>query len=111
MPLIQNSDQIIDIEDDKEKFRFIQLWMQDASSVINGRVEFSSNIQSNLKSVVFAAANTDTTVAHGLAFPPNGYIVAGLSANMVIYDGALASTSSKITLKSSAVGTARLIFL
>lgn len=111
MSQIKASPEIMEITDKKEQMKYIQLFLQSVVDVVNGRIEFKDNVKISSQSVVFSAADTDTTVAHGLGRAPRGYLVVGLSAAMIIYDGSKAKTATNITLKSNAAGTAQIVFL
>lgn len=89
--------------------RFVDIVLDQITALVNGRLTFSDNFLQQTTSVTFSAANTDTTVPHSLGFLPNGYIVVGRSANMVIYDGATANTTTNLYLRSSATGSASII--
>lgn len=93
----------------KELPRFIDIFAQDVVNVVNGNLEFGTNVKTSLISAAFTSANTDATFNHSLGKVPTGYLVAGLSASMVVYAGSNASTNKTITLKSSAIGTASLL--
>jgi len=108
---IKSSSNITEIPTNEEKIRYIQLFLQDTQQVVNGRLDLATNTNSPVVSQAFSAANTDTTVNHNLGRAPRGYLVVGRTAAMIIYDGTVASNATTITLKSSAVGTARFIFL
>lgn len=107
MARITQSNDIVDSKGD-DRFRYIQLWMQDATNQVNGGLLFGQNIKGQILSITFAIINTNTTVSHRLGFIPTSYIVIGLSASLTVYDGTISFTSSQITLKGSALGTARL---
>lgn len=61
--------------------------------------------------VDFLSADTDTIVPHPLGRVPLGYLVVGLSANMVVYSGSVDSNERNVTLRASAAGTAWVLFL
>lgn len=111
MPQITTSDQITSIEDDPQKFRYIQLFLQNVKSILNGNIEFDKNMLINSFSVDFTVANSDTTIVHNLGKIPKGYIIIGKTVAMDVYDGTITSTTQNITLKSTVVGTAKIIFL
>lgn len=90
--------------------RFASMALDEVISVINGRLSLIDNLSLKVVSVNFNVANEEKEISHGLGFVPNGYIVVGASAPMSIYDGLNPSSASIIYLKSSAVGTARVIF-
>lgn len=111
MALIKASNKITEIREIGDKFRYIQRFLQDVKDIVNGRISVSQNIAFNPVSVVFSFADTNTRIKHGLTRAPRGYIVISATSSMNIYDGSEASTTSQITLKSSATGTAQIIFL
>ncbi len=89
--------------------RFVEIFAQDVVNVVNGNVEFGTNIKSTIVSVTFSASDTDTIVGHSLGKVPTGYIPVGLSWSMIVYTGSLSATNKQITLKSSATGTASIL--
>ena len=93
----------------EEVARFVEIFAGDCVNVVNGNLEFGANIKSASVRVTFTAANTDTVINHALGKPPSGYLIAGLSTNLIVYDGSMPSTKNTITLKSSAIGTATLL--
>ena len=111
MALIKESPNITEITEVPEKFRYVQLFLQAVAAVVNGRLTLAENHLMPSVSVAFTEADTNKTVTHGLGRAPRGYILTGLTANMVIYDGSIGATAQNITLKSSAAGTAKLLFV
>lgn len=109
MALIRASDQIENIREDKEKFRYIQLYLQDNTNQVNGGLEILKNLRQSVVSATFTSANTDTTFNHSLNSVPNGFIVIWLSAAMTVYNGSINASNTQITLRSSAVGTAQVL--
>lgn len=69
-----------------------------------------SNFRTSTVDAVFASANTETAIEHGLEEIPHGYITAGKTANGSVYDSTTTWTSNYAYLKASAVGTYRLVF-
>ena len=61
--------------------------------------------------VEFAAMDVDVEVQHRLGRIPQGFLVIGLSEAMVVYNGSAAPTESSFTLRSSAPGTALVLFV
>lgn len=110
MALPRNWWNVENIKDLPKQVEAITLFLKDVYSILNKGVAVTENLKGTLVTVEFPAANTDVSVRHGLAFVPQNYFVCGVSASMVIYDGATATTNSFIYLRSSAIGTAR-IFL
>ncbi len=96
--------------DEKDIRKYVTLVLVDIVDKVNGKLDLGVNVSGKIVSVPFTAANTDTTISHGLGKTPTGYLVVGLSTNMIVYDGTVAKNSSTITLKSSAIGTAQIYF-
>ncbi len=94
---------------DDEQARILALFGEQVLSVVNGNLDFATNINCKLMSISFATANANVSTAHSLGRQPTGYIVYQKSANLNVYDGTSANTSSVINLRSSAAGTASMI--
>lgn len=109
MGRVQSSTRVAGLNNINDLSKFVEICLDDIVNQLNGNVEFLKNMKLKTLSVAFTSANSDTTAIHGLGFVPNGYITYGLTASMTVYDGSAAWTSSTITLRSSAVGTARLM--
>lgn len=99
----------IDRQDDENVKRFTSLALDQIQQILNNGIMFSDNFDAKQLNVTFSAANTDTAAIHGLGRVPGGYVLVGANAAMSVYDGASASTSQVLYLKSSATGTARLL--
>ncbi len=89
--------------------RFTEICLVDIVARINGDLDFATNINCKLISVSFPAASTSVSIAHSLGRVVAGYIVTSLNANMVIFNGTGANSSSALSLQSSAAGTAGLL--
>lgn len=61
--------------------------------------------------VVFPSAFVDVAFAHGLGRVPVGYQVVGMSAPMVVYDGAASPSEDYLVLRSNEPGTAKILVL
>lgn len=77
--------------------------------VVNGNLDFSSNIRSSIITAQFTVATSDQQVAHGLGTVPSGYIVVGRSSNFNVFNGISPNTSDNIFLASSGAGTATIL--
>jgi hypothetical protein len=97
------------LKDEAELKKYLDMFGQNVVSVVNGKLDFQTNFNAKLISITFTAALSDTQVLHGLGRSPSGYIVTGLSAQMIVSDGTVANTTSVLTLQSSAAGTAKLL--
>lgn len=79
-------------------------------TIINGQLTFGDNIAAKIVSFTFPTANADAVINHTLSTVPRGYILIGSDVAMSLYDGTQPSNDNQITLKSSAAGTARILF-
>ena len=111
MAVLTQSPNITDLKSQEDVNRYIQLFLQGVQDVINGRLSLADNNILKKVGVDFTAADTDTVINHGLSRAPRGYFVISRTAGMIVYDGSKASTVTQITLKSSAIGTAQIVFL
>lgn len=111
MAIIRSSEQITNVADINEKFRYIQIFLQDVKETVNGNLELAVNNRLNIKTVLFSQANTDVVIEHGLGRIPNGYIVVGLNSSAVIFEGPLQKTVTTIGLRATVNCTAKLIFI
>lgn len=96
---------------DKEKFRYIQVFMEAVKQIINGKLDISSNVNIPAITVNFGAANQEVGVAHNLNRIPRGYIVVSTSGNYLVYDGSTPWTRNTIYLRCNAAGTARIVVI
>lgn len=109
MSKITKSPQIINVPDEK-KWEYLTKYLINLTEVINGGLQFENNLRTKIVSHTFSAANTNESVTHGLGFVPNGYILAGSSVSLNLYDGTGTTSKTVISLKASAAGTAKIIF-
>ncbi len=93
----------------EELAKFLDLFCQDVVSVVNGKLDFSTNFNSKLISITFGAANVNTSANHGLGRVPSGYIVTSATAATSVYNGSMPNTSSSINLMASAAATVGLL--
>lgn len=95
----------------------INLEFFNLKNVVNGRIQFGTtdgknrNVDGQMVSATFGAANTDLTIIHNLGAIPVGYLVFRNSNGGVIYDGSVAFTKTTITLRSTVANTVALIFI
>lgn len=89
--------------------KWVSQMATDIVNVINGKVSLTDNCQTSLVTVNFTAANTEIPVPHSLGMVPQGYLDAGKSAAITVFDGTTSNTSSTLFVKSSGVGTAKLL--
>jgi hypothetical protein len=89
--------------------KFSSQMINQIMTVLSGRVGFLDNCATQLITVPFTVANTEVLSNHTLGFVPNGYLIAGKSVSMDVYDGVSLNTTNKIYLRSSAIGTAKVL--
>ena len=95
--------------DSEELRRQLNRFVQDLETIINGKVDFDKNINCQIVDVGFAAANTDTAVAHTLGRPVRGYILVKSNVDASIYDGTPTNSAQFINLKSSAIANVSIL--
>lgn len=93
--------------------RYTGVNFERVATAINGRIEFGPNIPATITQVIFTAANTVTTVPHGLLVVPQGYIIIKQNAAGSIVTSELTNpwTTTNIYLSASAAMTATLIII
>lgn len=89
--------------------KHLSFFADEVVNKVNGGLDFATNINCKLISITFSAGATNTSIAHGLNRLPVGYLVYGQTANITVYDGSTANTTTTLTLRSSAAGAVRLI--
>ena len=87
------------IEDFENLKRFVSSFANGVLDVVNGNLEFGSNIRSSLVEDI-SFSGSPVTVQHGLAKTPTGYILVKSSASINIFSAG-DSNSSTIVLNSS----------
>ena len=90
---------------------YLGRFLERTREIINGRISVDDNLDASIVTFKFLVANSPFTVRHNLNRVPNGYVIIGKSADMNVYDGIGNASSTKISLRSSAVGTAKILFL
>lgn len=109
MSKITNESNIDRINDKEAQASYISKFLDQTKRVVNGGLSFADNFDCKILNITFTAANSDTSLTHGLGRVPEGYIVLRLSTNLMVYDGSIAATVNTISLKGSAIGTATLL--
>ncbi len=89
--------------------RFLSQSVKAIIEILNGRVSFIDNTDTQIVTAIFSTANRTVAIPHTLRRNPTGYITVSLSANMVIFNGDSSNTESLIYLRASAAGTAKLL--
>jgi len=97
------------IKDVNEFMRYCSKFCNNLFGLINGKLEFDSNLLSQTVEVTFTAINTDTKVSHNLNRTGLGYIVKSKAAACDIYTGTTEATNKAIYLKSTVATTVTLI--
>lgn len=86
----------------EEVQKYVDLFCQDVTEVVNGKLDFVNNFASKVITASFTQANTDTVVTHNLGRATSNFLVASKSASCDIYNGSSQSTNS-FKLKSTVV--------
>lgn len=89
--------------------RFADVFASDVVDKVNGKLDFQTNFNSKLLTIVFSGSGIEASIEHGLGRVPTGYIVYGQTTAMSIYNGTSTNTTSTLYLLSNAAGTANLI--
>jgi hypothetical protein len=92
------------VTDPQEFIRFAAGAFIEMQSIINGKIEFDSNIASQTKTVYFPTANLDVSINHTLGKSSINYLVAQKTGPCDIYNGSVATTESIVNLRSNASG-------
>lgn len=108
MPAVQALADLGSIEDDEEFRRFASASIQALIDVVDGKIEFGTNVKGQIVSVTFLA-NTVTAVPHTLGYVPMGYIPISKSAAGDIFTARSGDwTSSTIYLQCNGAVAAKL---
>lgn len=89
--------------------RYVSQSIGDLTQVVNGHISLTDNCETSLVSATFTAANSTISVDHSLGRMPKGYLVAGLTTAIQIFDGNQSNTENVIYLQSSGAGVAQLL--
>lgn len=97
------------IQNTKEDQQTVTLtrFLKDVYTILNKGISPRDNFRGTILTCNFTSVDTAISFKHGLAFAPTDFIVTGPSVNMVVYE--FSSNNSFVTLKSSAIGTARIL--
>jgi hypothetical protein len=110
MPKIQGFVDLGQIKTPDEFIRHGSQAIQSTVDVVNGKLEFDSNLNTKTITVTFAQANTDTPVTHNLGRVPGGYLPGKRSVNCSVFDGTKQDTTTVSYLQCSQPATVTLIF-
>lgn len=93
-----NFSNITELED---LLRWIAVYTGQLTPVINGKIQFHDNIQSQQIEVKFTLANTDQSIVHNLNKTGVKYIVTDKDVSCDIYKGQKDDTLNTIFLRST----------
>lgn len=94
---------------EEEVKRWISIALDQIGQILNNGLSLTDNFNAKFITVSFPVANSEVAAPHGLGRVPSSYIILGANAAMSVYDGTSTSTASVLYLKSSAVGSVRLM--
>lgn len=109
MAKIPASNNLSNIKSVEDVVRYFSIFVGDVFDIVNGKIEFDSNIQSKTIDFNFTSANTNFAMIHGLGKIPKGYLLIKSNVATSIYDGSIDATEKLIYLKSSQIATTRLL--
>lgn len=109
MSKISQNDRLGTIKDPVDFIRQASKLLGDIVLVINGKIEFGDNIQSQIVSVSFSAQNTDTSVNHALNKSSVNYFPVSKNVACDIYTGNRAANNKTIYLRSTQVASVTLV--
>lgn len=96
----------------EEFSRFVSTWADQISTIVNGQLEFISNIRAaGLYNVTFQSATDVQIVNHSLGIVPRGTLTVKQTAAITIYAPPTAQynwTNTQIFLQASGAGTVSL---
>lgn len=111
MSSLSNPKQLQNITDTQEFMRYCAQAVDDIQTVINGQIEFGSNIKSQTVVQYFGQANSDVMIRHNLNKTSVNYLIANKTAASDFYHGSGADTLSSIYLRSTVAGVTATIIL
>lgn len=81
--------------------KFCSSAFSDLVDIVNGNIDFDSNINCVFMDVTFTAVNTSQSFTHTLGKVPSGFIVTVPKSGGVIYQGTADWTVDSISLKAT----------
>lgn len=81
--------------------RFVDLFCQDVTNVVNGNLDFQTNFNCKIVAVTFSSANIDTPVVHNLGRVSTTFLVTSKNVSADIYNGTNSGTTTTMYLRSS----------
>lgn len=92
-----------------EVVRYLSIWAEQVSRVINGDIGIADNLKVAIKEVTFTAANTDTAIQTGLNYIANYYIQLNSTVDALVYNGSRDNQVGVLYLKTTQAGTATIL--
>lgn len=111
MAFLSNPKQLQNINDVQEFMRYCAQAVEDLQTLVNGQIEFNSNIKSQSVVVLFNDANTDVLIRHNLNKTGVNFLVVNKNASSDFYHGSNQDTQSTINLRSTVAGVTATIIL
>lgn len=90
---------------------YVSKFVGEVITALNNGLLIQDNMSFKTISVTFTVANQEVKIDHNLGRTPLGYVSIGQSAALTVYDGTTETTSQSIYLRSSAVGTVKLLIV
>lgn len=111
MASLSNPKQLQNITDEKEFMRYCSQAVGDIQTVINGQIEFGSNIKSQTVVQYFNQADVDVLINHSLNKKNVNFLVVNKNRASDYYHGVGMDTVSTINLRSTVAGVTATIIL
>jgi hypothetical protein len=83
--------------------------IKETVDVVNGKLEFDQNLNTQTVSVVFKTANSDVAVSHNLKKTGVNYLTANKSVNCTIFNGTRPANKNTIYLQCNVPATVTLV--
>lgn len=84
--------------------KIVSQFLLEIQPIINGKIEFESNILSQVVTSYFPTANVDLVIPHALGKTPIRYLVADKTRSCDVYRGSKVETKDNVFLKSTVAG-------
>lgn len=103
MSNVRSNSNLGNVTDVLQLARYVTVVLEEIVGVINGQIDFETNVRVKVVNVAFPTAAVDTRIPHFLNKVPTGYIIVGLTDPASLYTGTTQWTSTEIYLRSNAV--------
>ena len=106
---IKTTQNVANLKTLEELIRYCGKTFQDILAEFNGRVDLLDNCATELLDLTFTSSGVEVSSKHNLGRAPRGYLVAGASAAIQIYDGQSVNTSEFIFFRANGAARAKVL--